>query len=222
MANPEILVRGVGEASVLPDRAILQVIVNGEGATQEQAYAETAKSVRGVDSALDRFADAIDKRTTTGLTVLPKHRWKKGESIRAGYRGQRVSVVEVTDLAKLGELLAELAKANPSAISGPEWRIDPGNAIHDAVRKQAVEDARRRAASYAEGLDLNITGIAWVSEPGLRQGIDEQFASMGAAAAGARYRGGQAEEPIEITVEEIRVRSSVEIAFETQAGSEAI
>lgn len=202
----------------MPDRALLRVVVGGEEGSPAAAYRETARSAQAVDAVLDRFADTIDKRTTTALTVLPKTKYAGGEYVRTGYEGTRSAVIEVTDLTGLGELMAELAAANPSEIRGPEWHIDPDNEVHDRVRKEAVMDGRRRATSYAEGLGLRITRIAWVSEPGLRgRGTDGwQSSNPSAALAAPATLAARAPKPIEIPVEENRVVDVVEMAFEAE------
>jgi uncharacterized protein YggE len=217
---PEILVRGEGEASAVPDRAALRVTVEGEGSSQETAYAQAAKPAREIDAVLDRYANAIGKRTATALTVLPKTRWRKGESIRTGYWASRVTVLEVTDLARLSELIADLAAAGPAAIDGPVWQLAPDNDAHRAARQQAIAEGQARASTYAESLGLTIKRIAWVAEPGLRFGHDG-YAPVARPMAAAPMRGHLAEEPIEVTADEIRVRAIVEMGFEMAQGEEA-
>lgn len=210
----EILVRGEGEASALPDRAVLQVTIDGEGSTQEVAYGEAAKSARAIDAVIENYSDAIVKHTTTALAVLPKTRWRKGESIRTGYRASRVTVLEVQDLTRLGGLIADLAAASPTAIHGPRWELNPDNDVHRIARQNAIADGRRRASAYAEALGVTIKGVKWVAEPGLRFSHDEYISLSRSAGAAGTARGHAAEEPIDVGPEEIRVHAVVEMGFE--------
>ena len=131
--------------------------------------------------------------------------------MRTGWLASRTTVLEVVDLGRLGDLMAELSVAG-AAISGPAWHLDPTNPVHAHVRRLAAEDARRRAEEYAAALGLEIVAVAWVAEPGLRKGSDRQAfdvpsATMRAASAP------MAEDVIEVTPEEMTVNASVEVGF---------
>jgi uncharacterized protein YggE len=119
----------------------------------------------------------------------------------------------VVDFEQLGDLIAELATAAAS-ISGPHWQLDPSNAVHGQARTLAAEDARRRAYDYANALGLEVGGVSWISEPGLRaSGGQDHGLRAFAAAAPAGARGGLADEVIEIRPEEILTTAAVEVGF---------
>lgn len=153
--------------------------------------------------------ETLGRITTAALVVHPKSRWKKGESVRTGWRASRLSTIEVTNFDELGILIAELAGAGAS-ITGPSWQLDASNPVHGEVRR-AAEDAKRRAHDYATALGLEVGDIAWISEPGLRQPLqDAQPMSLAAATA----RGGAlAEEIITVAPEVITAQASVEVGF---------
>jgi len=207
-----IVVRGTGQARALPDRALVRVEVEADGAARDDAYQEAARLAGEVDATLERRRTALDRTTTTSLVVHPKTRWKKGESVRTGWRAARTSAVEVVDFSVLGDLLAELAAAG-AAVDGPTWQLDPTNPVHHEVRRLAAADARTRADAYAAALGLRVTGVAWVAEPGLRPGPADSagFAPMMARAA---FAGGPEEpEVIDVTPDEMTVDASVDVAF---------
>jgi len=211
-----IVVRGTGQARALPDRALVRVTIEADGAGRDDAYREAARLSGQVDGALANRQAAIDRTITTSLAVHPRTRWRKGESVRTGWRASRTSAVEVVDFAVLGDLLAELAAAGAS-VDGPAWQLDPTNPVHGEVRRLAAADARSRADAYAAALGLRVTGIAWVAEPGLRQPSDTVgFSPMMARMAVA---GGAAEpEVIDVTPDEITVDAAVDVAFTFSTG----
>jgi len=208
--DAHVVVRGAGVARALPDRAVVRVEVDGEGTSREDAYREAAKLASQVDEVVAAHAAAIDRNVTAALAVHPKTRWRRGESVRTGWRGTRTTVLELTDFARLGDLFAELAAAG-GAVSGPDWRLDPANAVHIEARRLAAEDARSRAETYAAALGLRITGIAWVAEPGLRETTD---ATRFALAARGVQLGEAAEEVIDVTPEEMTVEAAVDVGFD--------
>jgi len=99
----EIMVKGWGQARSMPDRAVIDVLVETEAASREQAYGQAAGLTQQVDQVLANRASAVALARTAVLMVHPKSRWKRGESVRTGWRAVRGTSVEVTDFSQLGE-----------------------------------------------------------------------------------------------------------------------
>jgi len=222
--EPEVIVRGTGLATSIPDRAEIRAVVEGEGTTRDQAFRQAAETAGAVDSVIAAHHSALDRVTTVALTVQPKSRWKKGESIHTGWRAVRTTTIEVIDFGHLGDLFAELAGAG-AAISGPSWRLDPENAAHSEARRLAASDARQRAEDYAGALGLRLGSVVWISEPGLRVpsgGVTSPrgFAPMPVGSPMPAGAAGAGEDVIDVTPKEISITASVEIALQIlSAGS---
>jgi uncharacterized protein YggE len=211
----EIIVKGTAEARVSPDRARLQVALDADGSNRDEAYRRAAEIAARVDAVLERHDAAIDRTVTAALSVFPLSRWRKGESVRTGWRAARHTLVEVTVFDDLGTMLAELATAE-ATITGPDWRVDQANAAYDAVRRDAAADARRRATSYAAGLGVSLGAVRWIAEPGLRLAGDGGFGAGGltlAAHAMPAARGGGDEPVIDVSPADIDISVAVEVAF---------
>jgi uncharacterized protein YggE len=209
----EIVVRGEGEVRVMPDRASVRLMVDGEGSSRDDAYEAAARIAKSVDAVLEAGAPAVERVTTTALVVQPRTRWRKGETIRTGWRAYRSSLVEIRDLDQVGDLLAKIAAAG-GAISALTWELDSSNPCHDVARRLAGEDARRRAERYASSLGVRLGGVAWAAEPGLRMSQDQFAAPLEFAAAMPAVGGGRLdEETIEVTPEEITLRVAIEVGF---------
>jgi uncharacterized protein YggE len=172
-----------------------------------------------VDAVFASHREALGRVTTVALVVHPKTRWKKGESVRTGWRASRVSTVEVTGLDHLGSLIAELTGAGAS-VTGPSWQLDASNRVHSEVRRLAASDAKQRAYDYASALGLEVSGVAWVSEPGLRQPIETGQARR-AFALSAGVRAEAVEEGIDVTPEEIATEAFVEVSFRFSDSSQS-
>ena len=209
-APAHIVVRGSGRARAMPDRAVLHVVVEGEGPTRADAYDLAARRAAAVDDAVTAFADDLDRTITAALVVHPKTRWHEGESRRTGWAASRTSSIEVVVFDRLGDLIAALAEEGTS-LSGPDWQLDPTNAAYADARRLAAEDARRRADVYAAALGLRVTAVARVAEPDLR-GPSHQPMHLGATAMVARA-GGPADEVIEVAPAEVLVEAEVDVGF---------
>ena len=211
--SAEIRVRGEAELRCLPDRASLRIIVEAEAESQSQAFALASRSVAAVDAVCDRFAAALDRRTTAGVIVRPKTRWRKGETVRTGWVAARATVLEVTDFAQLGHLVAELTTAGAAAVHGPAWEVDRANPAHEQARRAAALDAQRRARAYAEAVGLHLGALRWLAEPGLRP--DGSGPAPGAAAPRFFYAAGAPpEEPMELAPDEVTIQARLDACFE--------
>lgn len=206
----ELIVQGVGEVRAMPDLASVRVGVDGQGQSREEAYQMASATAAAVDGVLADFGAAIERVTTAALAVQPRTRWRKGETLRTGWQAFRVSVVEIKDTSRVGELLSALATAGAS-ISGLSWMVAPANESFALARQRAGEDARARAEQYARALGIMLGSVAWASEPGLRSTGQTDW--MSAAAPGGALSAGAADEAIDVSPEEVTIRAALEVAY---------
>ena len=220
----EIVVRGTGEARALPDLASLRVEVTADHKTRDEAYEARSKLAARVDVVFADHRNAIGRTTIASLWVQPRTRWHRGEDIRTGWRASRTSFVEVVVLDALGEIMSDIVEAG-GAVQGPQWSMAATNPAYDVARRAAAEDARHRAQSYAQALDLTLGQVAWVAEPGMRTAPASPLSTMssmtdpGAGApvtrlAAATNFSAEASEPAEdLTPSEMTVEVAVEVGF---------
>jgi uncharacterized protein YggE len=191
--------------------------------TQEEAYEARSKLAARVDVVFAQHRNAIARTTIASLWVQPRTRWHRGENIRTGWRASRTTFVDVVVLDALGEIMSGVVEAG-GAVQGPQWSMASTNPAYDQARRAAADDARNRAQSYAQALDLTLGDVAWVAEPGMRtapvlhSGIgaaEEPGVRMRLAAADAGAATPlEAAEPVEdLTPSELTVEVAVEVGF---------
>jgi hypothetical protein len=205
-----MIVRGAGEVGAIPDLASVRVGVDGEGQLRDEAYQKASTTASAVDGVLAQYESAIDRVTTAALAVQPKTRWRKGETQRTGWQAFRVSVVEINDTSRVGELLNALAGAGAS-ISGLCWMVAPANQAFALARQRAGQDARARAEQYAQALSIQLGPVAWASEPGLRS--TGHIDAMAARAAAGGIGASAADEPISVNPEEVTIHAALEVGY---------
>lgn len=209
----EIVVRGTGEARTLPDLANISIAAAADDPSAEGAQRRRGEIVAAVDAVLDEHAQAIARVLPSGVSLLPRTRWHKGQDVRTGWRATRITQVEVHGLDAVGRILAALGAAG-AAVNGPRWSVQPDNPAYEAARVAAAEDARRRAEAYARALDLMLGPVAWVAEPGLRQpGGGEGFLPIAASRTTMAAAGGAEDADAELTPAELTVTAAVEVGF---------
>lgn len=198
--------QGTGSVEVAPDAARLVVTARGRAGTSADAHATAAAIATAVDALLVDHADAIRRRSTSGLLVSPAHEYRDGSRHFVGWDAQRSTTVEVVDVEAIGPLFAGFADAG--AIAGSvEWVVDPENPGHAEARRAAAVDARARATAYAEALGVAVGPVLEVREPATKEpGRPEP--RMYAMAAESMADGGMA-----VEAPQLRVEASVDVSF---------
>ena len=108
----------------MPDRAEVGITAEADGGTRDAAHQAANDLTSGVDAVLSEMAGSLERVVTTALAVHPRTRWRKGEATRSGWRAARSSQVSITDLGRVGELLARVVEAG-GAVYGPAWVVEP-------------------------------------------------------------------------------------------------
>src|SRR3954452_9032853 len=105
--QPMVVVRGEGFREVPPELAVFSVTVSARGKDRESTLVTLTDRAALARTALDRYADAIERRETSGVSVYPEVK-RRAERV-AVYVGNVTTTVTVTDFTVLGELLLHLA-----------------------------------------------------------------------------------------------------------------
>src|SRR5690242_6084901 len=104
---PVVAVRGEVFREVDPEIASFSVTVTARDRDRQEALRRLASRVDDLRGVLDGYADAIEKRETSGLFVHPENK-KTGEKV-TGYSGSVTTTVTVADFTALGEMMLRLA-----------------------------------------------------------------------------------------------------------------
>lgn len=166
-----IAVSGVGEVAAAPDIAHLTVGASATARTAKAALDQTSDAVAAIMDGLKAAGLAEADIRTVGLSLSP--RWERRrradgsmENVQAGFQARNSLMVTCRDLAKLGELLDQLAKAGANEIGGIKFDIDERASQEDQARRLAVEDAKRKAALLAEQSGASLGAIMQIVEGG--------------------------------------------------------
>jgi uncharacterized protein len=165
MTEPVVAVRGEINREVPPEIATVSVTVAARDRDRQAALARLAERSAALGTLLDGYAEAIERRETSGVYVYPETKGA-GERI-VGYRGSVTLQVTVTDFAVLGELMLRLADQDQTTVGGPFWALRPDSPAHRQARHDAIGDALTRAREYAEALGARITRLLQLADAGL-------------------------------------------------------
>jgi uncharacterized protein YggE len=161
------LVTVLGEAKLTapPDHVFVTAGVTTQGKTAREALVANSRTVTDVLRALQEAGVAATDTRTAAVSVQPQVSYPKDGAPRVtGYAVSNQVTVQLNDPAKLGDLLDKLVAAGANQISEVRFGFDDEAKRRDAVRAEAVNDARRKAELYAAAAGARLGRVMQLSE----------------------------------------------------------
>ena len=162
--QPLLSVRGEAFREVPPELAVISVTVSAYGRRRPDTLERLTERAAELRTALDDYADAIERRETAGIQVHPEVKPDGGRLPM--YTGRVTTTVTVTDFAVLGELLLRLGNQEQTAVAGPWWQLRPGSTAGAEVRRAAIADALNRAQDYADAVGARVDRLVEILDEG--------------------------------------------------------
>jgi uncharacterized protein len=156
---------GVSEGR--PDMAIINLGVTTEGQTAAAALAENARRMTALTAALRRAGVAERDIQTSNVSVYPQQAYQEGQNPRiTGYQANNSVTAKVRTIDNTGRVIDAAVGAGGNTVNGVSFTYaDPDREL-DAARRDAIQEARRRAELYASALDMRVVRIVAVQEGG--------------------------------------------------------
>ena len=208
--NRGITVVGVGKASGTPDVANINVGVETQAASVQQAVDDNKAQMTKLLDAL-KSLDIADKdiRTSnysvyTERQPVPAPDGKGSQGPVTYHVNNQVNVI-VRDVNKLGDVLDKVVAAGANNIYGVNFSVADTSKLEDDARAKAIADAKDRANSLAQLAGVTLGDVVNVSEviggSGPIYGVMDS-AKMGLGGGGAPIQPG-----------ELEVNMSVQVTF---------
>lgn len=193
-----VTVVGTGRAGSAPDTLVLDLRLEGRGATVAEALDDLTRASRACHDAL---ADLPLR--THGLGVHPRHDHGTGDVV--GHTAHQSMQVRTDDPAGAGQLVRRLSQVAGEALTvgGLRAEVSGTRELEGRARELAFADARARADQYAVLTDRAVVGARHVRE---LDGPDRPFPLVETRAALA---GG----PV-VDAADLEVTVSVEVVWE--------
>ena len=158
-------VSATGEATRVPDIAIVNAGVMTRAASARAALAQNAARMERVRNALRRAGIADRDIQTSNISLNPEYRYIENRAPQlTGYTASNQVSVRFRDIAKTGDILDALVAEGANQINGPSLTIDePEEALNEA-RTKALAAGRARAELYARALGMRVVRLLSVSE----------------------------------------------------------
>jgi uncharacterized protein YggE/uncharacterized membrane protein YeaQ/YmgE (transglycosylase-associated protein family) len=139
-------ISATGEATRVPDIAIISAGVVTRAATAKAALQQNAAQMERVRAALRRAGIAERDIQTANINLNPEYRYVENQPPRlTGYSASNQLNVRFRDIAATGDILDALVAQGANQINGPSLTIDKPQEALDEARGKAIAVGRARA-----------------------------------------------------------------------------
>jgi hypothetical protein len=167
ISGTRLEISATGEATRVPDVAIITAGVVTRAASARAALAQNAARMERVRAALTRAGIADRDIQTSNISLNPEYRYVQDQAPQlTGYTASNQLSVRFRDIAKSGDILDALVAEGANSINGPNLTIDKPEEALDEARTKAVGVGRARAELYARALGMRVVRLVSVSESG--------------------------------------------------------
>jgi uncharacterized protein len=167
IAGTRLEVSATGEATRVPDLAIISAGVVTRQTTATAAIQENAARMERVLSALRRAGIGERDVQTSSINLNPEYRYQENRAPQlVGYTASNQVSIRFRDIRNTGKILDALVAEGANQINGPTLTIDKPEAALDEARLKALANGRARADVYARALGRRVARIVSISESG--------------------------------------------------------
>ena len=157
-----LTVTATGRADTRPDEARLQLGVQSQAGSAEEASRLNREKMNRVTAALTALGVKPDDLQTRNLSL---QRIDYGRE-RGQFRAENVIEVKLRDMAKVGDAVTAVTTAGANVLSGPELRVSDREGSSRSAYAAAYRAARQRAEAYAGAADLKIERVLGIYDGG--------------------------------------------------------
>jgi uncharacterized protein YggE len=165
IAGTRLDINAVGDATRVPDLAIISAGVVSRSSTATGALQDTADRMQRVLAALKRAGVEPRDVQTSNVSLNPEYRYPENQAPQlVGYSASNTVTVRFRDIRTSGKILDALVAQGANQINGPSLTIEKPEAALDEARAKAIAAGRARAELYARTLGLRVVRVVSVNE----------------------------------------------------------
>jgi uncharacterized protein len=160
--NRTISSSGSAAVHVAPDQVIVTLGIETSSTEIQAARQENDQKVRAVMAAAEALGIERAHIQTAYMNIEP--RWESAPHRFMGYWCTKTVVVQLNDISKYEQLVANLLSAGANYLHGIEFRSTELRKHRDKARQMAIKAAREKAVALAGELSLGVGTARSISE----------------------------------------------------------
>ena len=163
-----IWVTGRGEITLEPNLAVLSAGVEAKFITVSEANRQAAQAMNQIVKVLKKRGIQDRDIQTHSFSIFPDYQWndKQRKQELVGYRVNNQVSVRIRDLANIGTIIDEVAKAGGdlTRIQDISFTIEDTSVLEPQVREMAVAHAIDKANQFAQLTGVQVGDILFIIE----------------------------------------------------------
>lgn len=167
LAETKITVNGTGEVRVSADTAVISLGVNARDRDVLKAQQKVNEAIAAIRKALMEQGIKEENINTEFINIYAVYDYQNDQEQLAAYNAGSTLAVRVTDMEIVGSLIDVCFAAGANTLNGISFSASDTEEAKTEAMKKAVEDAKKKAETYAEAAGLKISGIEVISEGGV-------------------------------------------------------
>jgi uncharacterized protein YggE len=158
-----IQVSGTAVVNVRPDRALVQLGVQSNGATPKEVQAKNATTIKDVIRALKALGIADKDISTDWYVIEPLYEDYDSLQIK-GYRIYNVISITMRDVDQTSEAIAAAFQAGANQVVNVEFYTSELRKYRDQARQMAMQAAGEKATALAGGAGAETDCVLTIGE----------------------------------------------------------
>lgn len=163
-----VTVSALGQASQVPDRAVVRLGVVTQADTAEGALAQNSQQMQAVQEVVAQLGVSPDDIQTQAVQLQPVYSEQRetdgAERTLTGYLAVNRIAVRLRDLSRLGALLDAAVGAGSNSIESIRFEISAEEQVLDQARDAAMDAARRKAERLAARAGASLGAVVNIQE----------------------------------------------------------
>lgn len=162
-----IQVSGEGEASGKPDKGVITLGVETNARTASQTMSENSEAMKAILASLKESGIEEKNIQTSAVDLSPQYRPVEAPDVKPeliGFRASNQVRVTVMKLENMGKAIDAAIQSGANRVDSIQFEIRDKKLLLDQARKDAMEDALRKAKLLAAIAGVEVGAPITISE----------------------------------------------------------
>ena len=173
-----ITIQGEAERFIAPDTARISFSMTRKNRVLSEATDSVNERIAALLAGLADFGVEKKHIKTTNYQVYPEYDYQRnnGQRTFSGYRVSQNIELKIVDLDQVSDIVSAIPLFEVDNVSGLSFYTDNDDEIREALREEAIDDAKEKARALARDLGVELDEIVGFSENGPRNYYPQQVA----------------------------------------------
>ncbi len=159
-----ISVYGSGRVAVEPDIADLQLAISRTATAPGDAFEEARKAVQAVRASLESAGISKDHIQVSRLRLNAVYDYTNNRRRLTGHEASADVTAAIKDVSATDGIISAAIDAGADAVQSLVFDTTRRSELEETVRRSAVADALRKAATFADAAEVTVGAVVHIEE----------------------------------------------------------